>query len=105
MSVEQGGAPWGNHREGAPSANVVPTVIGEVHARAVVQHTRVVVEIEPKQAQLGAVPSTEGQLSIGVREAKWQASVVDVGIEQLRGLLEVAVLDAQQVTDAACAIF
>ena len=104
VPVEQGGAPWRHHGEGAAAADVVPTVVGEVHAGAVVQHARVVVEVEPKEAQLGAVAPSEGQFPVGVREPKWQASVVDVGVEQLGGLFEVAVLDAQQVADAACAV-
>ena len=104
MPVEQGGAPRRHHSEGAAAANVVPTVVGEVHAGAVVQHARVVVEVEPKEAQLRAVAPSEGQFPVGVREPKRQASVVDVRVEQLGGLFEVAVLDAQQVADAACAV-
>ena len=104
VPVEQGGAPWRNHGERAAAADVVPAVVGEVHAGAVVQHARVVVEVEPKEAQLGAVTPSKRQFPVGVREPKWQASVVDVGVEQLGGLFEVAVLDAQQVADAACAV-
>ena len=101
VTVQEHGTSWGHHREGSATADIAPAVVRKVHARAVIQDTCVVVEIESEDTQLGTVAPAKSDFPERICETKGQPSVVDVGIEQLGSLIEVAVLDAQQVADAA----
>ena len=105
MSVQQNGASGRHNGEGSPSAHVSPAVVGKVHPSAVVQHTGVVHKVESKDAELRTIAPAKSDFAVGIGEAKRQPAIVDVRVEQLRRLLEVAVLHAQQVADAARAVF
>ena len=100
VAVQQHRAAWRNHGEVASTAHVAPAIIGKGDPRAVVQDTGKVVESKPEEAQLGTVPAAEGQFAVAVCEAERQATVIDVGVKQLRALFKVTVLHTHQVADA-----
>ena len=104
MSIEKCGAAWRHHREGAPTSDIPPSIVGKSHPGAVVQHAGVVVEVESKETQLGPVTTAKRQFAVGIGEPKRQTAIVDVWVKKLRALLEVAVLDAQEITDPAGAV-
>ena len=105
MTVQQDRTSRRHDGEVSSSTNVAPPVIGKRHAGAVIQHAGKIVETEPKQAQLGTIPPPKRHLSIAIGEAEWQPAIVDVRIKQTTALLQVAVLQTQQVTDAPRVVF
>ena len=94
MAIQKHGTPGRHNCECAATSNVSPTVIREIDPGAVIQHTRVVIEVESEQAELGAICATESDFPKRIREAKRQAPIIDVWIKQFGRLVEVTVLDA-----------